>query len=155
MSDYFNLSDESPTTRETVKDGMVYNCITNGDYTYASVQCQESEEENLIDIAIKKHILLKGKEIPVTVISLGGFRGCVNLKSIHVPEGIEKIYAGAFADCEALIEIFLPDSLKWLGFGAFSGCKSLRKVSLPGICEINGDPFTGCDLKRLIIERRT
>lgn len=153
-NNYFSLHD-GPERMERI-------CIDSLEYTVdltlighgGCVNCKEGEEESLTDANMRSSVNYNGLELPITVVSIGAFRRCTNLKSIKIPEGIEKIYAGAFADCESLTEIYLPDSLKWLGFGAFSGCKSLSKVSLPETCEINGDPFTGCDLKKIIIENR-
>ena len=154
-NDYFTLDNEIEAREYIFIDSLEYTIDLTLKGHGCSVICKEGEEESLTDANIRSSVNYNGLELPVKVISIGAFRGCTNLKSVKIPEGIEKIYAGAFADCESLTEIYLPDSLKWLGFGAFSGCKSLSTVSLPEICEINGDPFTGCDLKRLIIERRT
>lgn len=151
---YFSL-DETEVSRKVVKiDDLEYEVSFSSESNMASVGCAPENIESITEAKIKSNIQIGAKKTPVTILQMGAFRGCKNLLTVDIPNGIKKIYAGAFADCVSLTEIYLPDSLKWLGFGVFSGCKSLSKVSIPEACEINGDPFLGCDINNLEIEKR-
>ena len=129
---------------------LVYEVEINGTGSKVTVYSDVESKESITEAIIKPYIVIEGKEYPVNFIGISAFKDCVNLRKVEIPEGIEKIFACAFAET-AINEIDLPKSLKYLGFGAFSGCSKLRKVSLPESCEINGDPFAGCN-KDLMVE---
>lgn len=98
-------------------------------------------------------INLKKVVLPDGITSTPGLRGCVALKSIDLPDSIERIgyydFSGsgierlelpknlkvienyAFSNCENLLEMVIPDSVKTIGGGAFSGCTSLKSIKLP------------------------
>ena len=153
--DYFTL-EGTPVTRKIVMvDELEYEVSFSSKSNMASVGCATENIESITEAKIKSHIQIGTSMIPVIVVQMGAFRGCKNLQTVDIQNGIEKIYAGAFADCISLEEVYLPDSLEYLGFGVFSGCINLKKVSLPDTCVINGDPFAGCNLGHLSIEKRT
>ena len=103
------------------------------------------------------------------------FSGCVNLKSVEIPEGVTKlareIFAyhvsltdvtlpasltaienNAFSDCASLRAVILPDSLVDLGFSAFSGCAALDTVTLsPRLTSIGGGAFSGTGLTEVTL----
>lgn len=148
--DIFNLDMES-LKKVLISEGpLIYVAEFTGARTKTWVVCNEDNKEQLTETTIKPEIEIEGKQYQVNYIGISAFKDCINLRKVEIPEGIEKIFAGAFAET-AINEIYLPKSIKYLGFGAFSGCSKLRKVSLPESCEINGDPFSGCN-KDLIIE---
>ena len=153
--DYFTLDETSVTKKIVMMDELDYEVSYSSGSALVSVGCSPENIESIKEITIKSHIDAESQTIPVTIVQLGAFRGCKNLHTVYIPNGIEKIYAGGFADCISLEEVYLPDSLEYLGFGVFSGCINLKKVSLPDTCVINGDPFTGCNLGHLSIEKRT
>ena len=62
------------------------------------------------------------------------FRGCTNLISVTIPEGVTQIYPNAFDGCSGLKTIDIPDGLVSIREYAFRGCISLETVNL------------GCDL---------
>ena len=61
----------------------------------------------------------------------GMFHGCINLKTVILPESLSSIGPLAFWGCSSLVEIELPSGLKDVGGGCFYGCTSLRKATLP------------------------
>ena len=61
------------------------------------------------------------------------FRGCRNLESITLPEGVSIIGGYAFAECESLTGITLPDTIKEIGSSAFYMCQSLASVYVSDI----------------------
>lgn len=57
------------------------------------------------------------------------FSGCINLRSVALPDGVEKIGSGAFRGCERLREITFPDSLAEVGKEAFYSCPCISRMS--------------------------
>lgn len=85
----------------------------------------------------------KGKT--VTQIVEHGFKDCVNLKSIVIPNSIISIGDSAFSGCYNLSNIILPDSLISIGDSAFSGCSTLSNIILPdSLISIGSVAFSGC-----------
>lgn len=63
-------------------------------------------------------------------IGRGAFRGCRNLRSILLPEGLRSIeYHGFFMS--GLQEVSIPEGVESIGQAAFANCTDLRTVSLP------------------------
>lgn len=150
FEDIFNLYEEPIKRFRFLEGSLVYEVEITDTGSKVTVSSYVESKESITEAIIKPYIAIEGKKYPVNYISICAFKDCENLVKAEIPEGIEKIYACAFAET-AINEIYLPKSIKYLGFGAFSGCSKLRKVSLPESCEINGDPFSGCN-KDLIIE---
>ena len=154
IDNFFDLGQGPVPIFRLKEDCLEYIVTVYQDRTEVGVCCMKDNTDIISDAIIQSNINIDGKEYPVKNISMGAFRGCLNLKTVNIPEGIEKIYAGAFADCIALEEVYIPDSLEYLGFGVFSGCTNLKKVSIPEDCEINGEQFYGCNVNELKIEKR-
>ena len=57
------------------------------------------------------------------------FRGCTNLTTFVIEDGITEIGESAFRDCTSLNNIVIPNSVESVGDYAFSGCTSLSNVS--------------------------
>ena len=62
-------------------------------------------------------------------------RGGRNIKSIKLPNTIEKIGIAAFFDCRELEKIQLPNSLTSIGRATFLGCSKLTTVNYTGTKE--------------------
>ena len=81
----------------------------------------------------------------VTVIGDSAFEGCEKLKSVVIPEGVEKIGFSAFEDCGDLASVEMHDGLKSIGGSAFSGCGSLTSITIPdSVTSIGGYAFYRC-----------
>lgn len=63
------------------------------------------------------------------------FKGCINLKSVYIPDSVEKIGSKAFFGCESLEEVQLPLHLKEIGDEAFAFCVFSKSVYLPEGCK--------------------
>lgn len=74
------------------------------------------------------------------------------LKSIVIPEGVEKIGKKAFHECEAT-EIILPHGLRSIEEEAFRECRHLTQISLPeGVIYIGDAAFFLCtSLKKVTL----
>lgn len=129
------------------------------------------EEENLVipgDLGIK--------EIGSNAFLIGGFSN-TTLKSVTVPEGVERLADEAFRNCMALKTVDLPASLRsmgnqafvdadlekiafpaglrYIGSNAFWFCESLEEVTWPAGCGdlyIGEDAFFGCtSLEKVVL----
>ncbi len=57
------------------------------------------------------------------------------MKSIYLPEGLQKIGAEAFFMCEELTELTIPETCLEIGEHAFGSCYSLKAIQLPDAME--------------------
>ena len=74
--------------------------------------------------------------------------GCVSLRRITLPEGLEGIGHCAFRQCRALREIHLPDSITYVK--GFEGCSALQEIEIPaGVERIEG--FMFCESLRRVV----
>ena len=116
--------------------------------------CQSLADEN--GLIIHDGILLNhlGSSDTVTVpegvrfIAPELFRprfGSSSIRSITLPESLEKIGFGAFQDCTLLESIRIPDNVHTIGNSAFAGCQHLTQVQLSDhIANIGEGLFSGC-----------
>ena len=100
--------------------------------------------------SLKSVVIPKG----VAVLDSGLFYCCFELESVTIPEGVTTIYS-AFSGCISLKGINLPLGLETIGDHAFYGCKSLKNVVIPeGILSIGSRAFYGCsDLRSIVIPK--
>ncbi len=74
--------------------------------------------------------------VPEGVKQIGRvFAGNTRVKSIVLPDGLEKIDNKAFDGCLVLEEIVVPDSVTVISEGAFAGANNLEKLTVPFIGE--------------------
>ena len=73
------------------------------------------------------------------------------MKSVNIPEGVEKIDSGACSD-GFVKSVIIPQSVKSIGAFAFSYCRKLRTVTIPESVQSIGDgAFYACNLASVII----
>lgn len=97
-------------------------------------------------------------------IGFGTFSRCKQLKTVSLPDSIEKIEGHAFSYCEQLKTVSLPDSIEEIEDRAFNSCYNLYRINIPanikflgtsvqeGWYPTTGEVFTGCgELYELII----
>lgn len=132
----------SPPTKDeeesmTVSAGLEYVSWHNGTcYVYRMGTCRDTE-------LIIPQVAPNGDR--VIAIDEKAFQDYTELKSVVLPEGLEKIGKSAFAGCEQLATIRFPESLRQIGERAFEDCKSLREIHIPAKVVYIGDlAFEGC-----------
>ena len=82
---------------------------------------------------------------PVIRIAYGAFAGCVDLRSITIPDSVTVIDQAAFSGCSSLENITIPNSVTTIGFGAFYNCKALRNITIPdSVTRIGDCAFENC-----------
>lgn len=85
--------------------------------------------------------------LPSTIkeIQEGAFM-TIEIQSIILPEGLEKIGNYVFSTCLKLEEIVIPSTVVYLGEGIFSHCKKLVSVVFENdLTSIPVDTFRGCE----------
>lgn len=94
---------------------------------------------------------------PVTEIRDNAFYKCASLKSVKLPETLEKMGHHCFFECTSLEEISIPDSTTDIGMGCFDGCSSLRKAVLSeNLAILPESCFRDCSsLENIIIPQNT
>ena len=121
-------------------DGLLFTVLTDGRTSYYAVTGIGSVSR--ADIVIPAEY----RGLPVKEIGAEAFAGCSALKSVTLPEGLEKIGTYAFYRCSALERVVFPESLRTFGEEAFADCSALKSVTLPaGLDSIGRAAFSGCD----------
>lgn len=83
--------------------------------------------------------------LKVTEIGVWAFALCDELKSVTLPNGIEKIGWWAFGTCTSLTKIEIPDSVAEIGEKAFDYCINLVEISIPeSVTKIESEAFKEC-----------
>lgn len=72
------------------------------------------------------------------------FKGCEDLESVTIPEGVFSVGQGAFFNCRHLVEVSVPNSLEHLGIEGLHGTK-LKEIDLKNVRLIEGGVFKFCD----------
>lgn len=98
-------------------------------------------------------INLKSIEIPETVIELGSsFTGCESLESVILPDNLQKINSSTFGGCINLFNVNIPKSVTYIGDGAFA-YTALQSVTIPQAAKYIGDSaFEGSALTEVTFE---
>ena len=80
------------------------------------------------------------------------FRGCLNLPSVSLPQGLVNIGKSAFDGCKSLAKVAWPEGLKTIGDNAFY-FSGLTSLTLPeGVEELGSGAFENCmSLKSLVL----
>ena len=86
-----------------------------------------------------------GNGLSVTSIGYDAFYGCINLKSVTIPDGVTKIGSWSFYRCANLTEITIPSSVTSIDGYAFFQCTGLTSVTIPnGVSSIGYESFSSC-----------
>ena len=92
----------------------------------------------------------------VTKIPDGCFSGCVNLKSVTLPDRVKEIGAKSFYKCKKLTTVKIGKNLTTIGDQAFAGCIRLQKITIPAkVIRLGSSIFYGDKrLKTIVIKTR-
>ena len=82
---------------------------------------------------------------PVMGIGDSSFKGCKNIESISIPDGLENIGDFAFYSCSNLESIVIPNGVRSIGKTAFYGCILLEGIVIPAsVTSIGNSAFAYC-----------
>lgn len=126
----------SALAKTVVIDGVKYDLKGQNINVYAVVK--GADKASLpVNLVIPAHIVVGGKEYPVTRIDDGAFKDCRRLESVVTPNSITHYGKFAFLNCSSLRSAVMSDNASTeiyqgdYGFGKggiFKGCTSLRDV---------------------------
>ena len=87
---------------------------------------------NIIDLDMSevtiKGAAMTGNQIPENAFAPSNTSTLSALKSIILPNGLERIQKNAFARCTQITELTIPAGVNYIGDGAFSACVALKKI---------------------------
>ena len=88
----------------------------------------------------------------ITTIGNGSFAGCGSIRSIVIPETMERVGLNAFSQCKNLTEVVVSSHSKTIiSNAAFQGCSSLTTVFLPeSVTVIGENAFRECQKLTMI-----
>ena len=88
----------------------------------------------------------------ITTIGNGSFAGCGSIRSIVIPETMERVGLNAFSQCKNLTEVVVSSHSKTIiSNAAFQGCSSLTTVFLPeSVTVIGENAFRDCQKLTII-----
>ena len=91
--------------------------------------------------------------LPVKIIDANAFNHNETMKSVIIPDSVEKIGGGAFNNCTALERVTLGYSVQVIDYrdgvygasGVFEGCTALKSITIPdSVKKIGEYAFNGC-----------
>ena len=91
------------------------------------------------------HIPSAYRGVTVTAIADSAFKGCTDIRLIHIPSNITAIGNSAFEGCTGLVSVKMADGVTAIGELAFGNCQKLSSITLSeGLTSIPAGLFRGC-----------
>jgi hypothetical protein len=130
----FSCGDKAP------KPSVGLEFTVSEDESYVEVTGMGDCEDTAVVIPAKY------EGLPVKAIGKKAFMGQENIKSVYLPNGIEKINAQAFSSCNSLEKVTLSSTLISIEYAAFYDCINLQNFALPkGLVRVGDFSFRGCE----------
>lgn len=100
------------------------------------------------DVSIlPEHVVVPAyvKGVAVTALANNAFKNCTTMKTVELPNSLERIGNYAFNGCENLTAISIPESVTEIGYLAFQSCRNLTSIRLPAsLTSIGTRVFNNC-----------
>ena len=124
-------------------DGLEYTVSTNDQYYLLSG----------IGSCTDKYITVPPLYLdkPVKKVAQGAFEGRDDFYSIEFSENMIDIEIQGFKDCVSLKRVVLPDGFIFIRDGAFRGCTALEEIVLPSVRKIDQNAFRECSALRYVV----
>lgn len=126
-----------PASVSNIGSGIFANCdslkniiVADGNSKYSTVDGCLYQGQNLMEYPNAKaenYVVSSGTQ----VINMSAFEGRASLKSIVIPDSVDRIYEYAFADCVNLTSVTLPEGFDSIDSYTFNNCTSLSKINIP------------------------
>jgi hypothetical protein len=97
-----------------------------------------------VELIKRGFVSLTSVKVLGNVIDRSAFRGCVNLETVEIQDGVTGIGRQAFADCVNLTTVKIPSSVTTIDVLAFYGCVNLEVVEIPADCTVSSYVFGKC-----------
>jgi len=126
----------------------VFSYPTEDEYEYCEIQEDYvlifEKGDTTVIVGVENPGTVTNAVIPagVTKIWHNAFRGCENLVSVTIPEGVEYIGQSAFRNI-AISGIVIPASVLEIGRQAFYNCWNLKTVTFNGTPTLGANIFIG------------
>ncbi|MBR2023792.1 MAG: leucine-rich repeat domain-containing protein [Clostridia bacterium] len=79
------------------------------------------------------------------IIAGSAFQGCLVVKEMTIPNGVERISESAFANCLSLENLYLGSGVTAIDTYAFQNCSNLKQVVVPSsVTNMGESVFSGC-----------
>lgn len=126
-----------PASVSIIDSGIFTNCdslrtinVAEGNTTYSTVDGCLYQGQTLMEYPNAKAENYVVSSC-TTVIDTKAFQGRNSLKSVVIPESVDRIYEYAFADCGNLTSVLLPEGFNSIDSYTFNNCTSLSKINIP------------------------
>lgn len=156
-----------PNSLKTVGQNLFYNCpietavvpviainyIAGTSLTNLTITSGSSIPSDALNgcISLKSVVLPEG----INTIEKNAFYGCTGLTSINIPNSVTKIEDGAFSGCSSLKTVVINENSQLLRIGekAFENCQSIENICIPkNVTFISAGAFSGCaSIKEIVI----
>ena len=153
---------EIPRTVTQINDNVFNGCTKLADITIAEGNENYVVEDGVLYSADKAKLIFYPGTLDATtytidsatkVINGGAFADAVNLQSVVLPNGLERIANAAFYGCTSLTAIDIPASVTTIDTYAFMKCSSLSTIEVDADNEsfvVENGVLYSADMKKLI-----
>ena len=126
------LANVSAAVKDTFVIGELTYTVLTESGTTGTVSVKATSTDIAGKVIIPEKVSNKGVEYTVTEIKDQGFRDCVSLTNVKIPETVNYVGTCGFYHCESLDSLVFPnDDLTFSFWYVMQGCKNLRYVRLP------------------------
>ena len=126
------LANVSAAVKDTFEIGELTYTVLTESGTTGTVSVKAKSTDISGKVIIPEKVSNKGVEYTVTQIKDQGFRDCVSLTNVKIPETVNYVGTCGFYHCESLDSLVFPnDDMTFSFWYVMQGCKNLRYVRLP------------------------
>ena len=153
-SDYNDIVDNGIKAEDKTPSQNLTFALTSNKQSYQLKSVSKCKDAEIVIPAT--YTGADGKELPVTAIAAGAFKGNTTAVTVYIPDSVTKITGsntnGAFAGAKALTTVICGSGVTEIGNRAFENCSKLKTISMKdGIKKIGIYAFAGCESMESIV----